>query len=503
MIVSDDVPYLPNRDSQPTWKPDGLQILTPAEIGNLTTEILSELENSQISPQELQKLSTGIQEFRRNWEKAFSRFGNQYSGELTYRNLILNFEETIRLPQLESRNAISTITSMLSTSKSSSRQLSSKQLLLARNKLKAKPQLNRNACYQVVENLELQKSYQRLLTLPKHLQVLQLFTSPSTLEEIQHYLPSEWETTETQIADIVQKLIDLELLKEKFPLPKFTKPIFIVSAPRAGSTLLFETLAQFPDLWTIGDESHEIIEGIPELHPAAQNFSSNRLTQDDVLPHIPTILTERFTRQLQDREARGYLNFPINERLPIIRFLEKTPKNALRIPFLKTVFPEALFIYLYREPRENISSLMEGWRSQRFPSYQFLSGWPYRQWCFLLTPGWESLQEASIVEIAAHQWYTANAYILDDLETLPQKSWHLVNYYDLIQDPKKTISQIAEFAQLRWDKHIEEILSQSLPVARRTLSEPSPDKWRKNEKEIEAVLPGLEPLLTRLKNKIS
>jgi hypothetical protein len=56
---------------------------------------------------------------------------------------------------------------------------------------------------------------------------------------------------------------------------------------------------------------------------------------------------------------------------------------------------------------------------------------------------------------------------------------------------------------LRWDKHIEEILSQSLPVARRTLSEPSPDKWRKNEKEIEAVLPGLEPLLTRLKNKIS
>jgi len=122
MIVSNDVPYLPNRDSQPTWKPDGLQILTPAEIGKLTTEILSELENSQISPQELQKLSTGIQEFRRNWEKAFSRFGNQYSGELTYRNLILNFEETIRLPQLESRNAISTITSMLSTSKSSSRQ---------------------------------------------------------------------------------------------------------------------------------------------------------------------------------------------------------------------------------------------------------------------------------------------------------------------------------------------------------------------------------------------
>ena len=33
--------------------------------------------------------------------------------------------------------------------------------------------------------------------------------------------------------------------------------------------------------------------------------------------------------------------------------LEKTPKNSLRVPFLNAVFPQALFVYLYREPRES------------------------------------------------------------------------------------------------------------------------------------------------------
>src|SRR5690606_36855978 len=36
----------------------------------------------------------------------------------------------------------------------------------------------------------------------------------------------------------------------------FDRPVFIVSPPRSGSTLLFETLAAAPGVFTIGDESH-------------------------------------------------------------------------------------------------------------------------------------------------------------------------------------------------------------------------------------------------------
>ena len=41
--------------------------------------------------------------------------------------------------------------------------------------------------------------------------------------------------------------------------------------------------------------------------------------------------------------------------------LEKTPKNALRLPFLARVFPEARFIYLHRDPRRVLASMMEAW----------------------------------------------------------------------------------------------------------------------------------------------
>ena len=45
-----------------------------------------------------------------------------------------------------------------------------------------------------------------------------------------------------------------------------------------------------------------------------------------------------------------------------LRFLEKTPKNALRVPFFARIFPDARFIFLWRDPRENIASIMQAWR---------------------------------------------------------------------------------------------------------------------------------------------
>src|SRR5690606_811953 len=63
--------------------------------------------------------------------------------------------------------------------------------------------------------------------------------------------------------------------------PLFEQPVFIVSAPRSGSTLLFETLSGAPGVHTIGNESHHLIEGIPALNPMARGYDSNRLLESD------------------------------------------------------------------------------------------------------------------------------------------------------------------------------------------------------------------------------
>ena len=76
--------------------------------------------------------------------------------------------------------------------------------------------------------------------------------------------------------------------------PVFDRPIFIVSTPRSGSSLLFETLAKAPTLFTIGGESHRLMESIPALTPAAQGWASNRVTPRDVPPETVALLRERF-----------------------------------------------------------------------------------------------------------------------------------------------------------------------------------------------------------------
>jgi hypothetical protein len=422
-----DIPFVPENHCQIPLEVYRFEVLTTQEISDLSRNILFEIENAQIPQSEFQNVVHHVEAFRQQWEKTFSRFGHHHAGELAYQDSILYFHEQI-VP------------------------LTRKWLHLGGK--------GKNA-QMVISSM--------------------LLMSPPAPKRINRRLLAKKRLLQTEP----------EQNWEDFQCPEFEKPLFIVSTPRAGSTLLFETLSQFPEVWTIGEESHELIEGIPALHPSAKNYSSNRLTEADALPDISSALRERFARQLQDREGGAYFKLSVKQRPKKVRFIEKTPKNALRIPFIKAVFPDALFIYLYRDPKENISSMMEGWRSRRFIAYRDMPGWPFKEWSFLLTPGWASLQDKPLVEIAAYQWKTTNAYILDDLRALPPSSWYQVRYSDLIQTPKKIISEMSQFAGLHWDQHIEQKLSQSLPVSQMTLSAPSPDKWRKNEKDIATVLPAL------------
>src|SRR5262249_6051022 len=45
--------------------------------------------------------------------------------------------------------------------------------------------------------------------------------------------------------------------------------------------------------------------------------------------------------------------------------------NCLRIPFLRALFPDARFVFLRRDGRATISSLIEGWRAgSRYETYR-------------------------------------------------------------------------------------------------------------------------------------
>jgi len=265
--------------------------------------------------------------------------------------------------------------------------------------------------------------------------------------------------------------------------------VFIVSSPRSGSTLLFETLQRAPGLYTIGGESHQLIESIPALSISAHNLDSNRLLAEHATPDVARTLRERFYAALRDREGRPPPTAPV-------RMLEKTPKNSLRIPFLAKVFPEAHFICLLRDPRQVLSSMLEAWRSGRFRTYPGLPGWPPIQppWSLLLTPGWRGLANKPLPEIVAAQWAACVNVMLDDLARLPADRVSVTRYEALTRSWGPEVSRLCDRVGLDWDGP----LTGPLPFSRYTVSAPSADKWRAHAHEIEPVMGPIQATIERV-----
>ena len=266
----------------------------------------------------------------------------------------------------------------------------------------------------------------------------------------------------------------------------FERPVFIVSPPRSGSTLLFETLAAAPGVTSPGDESHALIEGVEGLAPARRDYDSNRLLAADATPAVADALRQRFLDALRDREGHA-------PGAGAVRMLEKTPKNALRIPFLKALFPDARFIYLHRDPRQVLASMIEGWQSGHFVMYPNLPGWQGLPWSFLLTPGWRELSGRPLADVVAGQWQAATQVLLDDLAGLAPGDWIGVDHDAFLRDPQATARRIADWAGWGWDRE----LGTALPHSRYTLTAPAPGKWKRHAAEIEPRLAAMGDLVPR------
>jgi hypothetical protein len=182
-----------------------------------------------------------------------------------------------------------------------------------------------------------------------------------------------------------------------------------------------------------------------------------------------------------------------------IRLLEKTPENCLRLPFLLALFPDARIIYLTRDGRSNVSSLIEGWRQPHlFPGYRVpvplaIPGYHRDRWAFTLIPGWQELTASPLEEVCAWQWIRCNEAVLDFLVTDGKSMPHLVvRHESLVQQPGDTLRQIADLIEVDWD-HLSHFAS-SLPQIN-VVSAPRREKWRQQNP---AAIARIEPLIASM-----
>jgi LPS sulfotransferase NodH len=266
-------------------------------------------------------------------------------------------------------------------------------------------------------------------------------------------------------------------------------PVIVVSAPRSGSTLLFEQLSSRPGIWTIGGESHGVFRAFPHLQAENAQLDSGCL----LASHADEDTVDAFRRcmafLLRNHNGEPWIAMRPEDRPSNVTLLEKTPRNALNVPFLLQVFPGARFIYLYRDARATIASLVEAWqiglKTGRFVTFRDLPGWDRAAWCFLLPRGWRNLTGKTLFDIAAFQWAACNDKLLDDLEMIDDGRCTAVAYEELTAAPSGTLQRLAEFANV--DDRGSFAGSRPLSLSRTTLSPPHPNKWRRWEQEIEAL----------------
>ncbi|MDR7099353.1 hypothetical protein J2X04_001700 [Lysobacter niabensis] len=252
----------------------------------------------------------------------------------------------------------------------------------------------------------------------------------------------------------------------------------MIAAPRSGSTLLFDLLALADGAWTPDGEAHGPIEGIPGLHPANRGYASHALSEEDAVSATVTTLQAALCVELRDRDGRP----PSVDALRRggLRLVEKTPENALRVSFLARAFPDARFVFLHREGRQNVSSLVEAWHHGGFVNLPMLPGWERGPWCFSLIEGWREHGDDASCDLAAWQWAESNRRALDALELLDDDRWIALDYEELVNVPRAAIQRICAFAELETSAALDAALSRPLPVSATSIGAPSPIKWKRN-----------------------
>jgi hypothetical protein len=269
----------------------------------------------------------------------------------------------------------------------------------------------------------------------------------------------------------------LSALLPAFPAPR--RPILLIGCPRSGTSVLLQAVLESRELRSIQSEGHILWDAYH--HPRDRGWNSDALGAADVL----------------ERE-REYIYCAIRLLVRKRRFIDKTPANCLRIPYLDALFPDAAFVFLRRRAADNVSSLIEGWRARpRFVKYSLperleglgpLNG---NLWSFVLVPGWRELRSASLAEICARQYVACNEAALAARGAIDDSRWIDVAYEDLVRSPADEVSRLFE----RLGLHFTDVVANRAAALGRTLgptaiTAPKRGKWREqNPEEIDRILP--------------
>lgn len=201
------------------------------------------------------------------------------------------------------------------------------------------------------------------------------------------------------------------------------RPVFIFSLPRSGSTLLQRILGSLDDvhtvsepglllplLYTLRDQGVYAEYGHKYASTAIIDFCKNLPGgQDEYL-----LAMRDFVLRLYARSTDTDVKY----------FLDKTPRYHLIIEEIINLFPDAKFIFLWRNPLSIVASIIDTWGKGMWNLYHYRID---------LYNGLSNL-------ISAYRKFHNSSFSL--------------RYEDLIENPEDTIRSLLEYLQVPFDSRL-------------------------------------------------
>lgn len=213
------------------------------------------------------------------------------------------------------------------------------------------------------------------------------------------------------------------------PFPPLRRPVFIIGAPRSGTTFLGRCVAALPEV------SYH-------FEPVATKAAA-RYVHDG-------LWSERRARLFYRCVYRWLLRIHLDGGR---RLAEKTPRNCFLVGFLARAFPGARFLLIVRDGRDAALSLLDKpWlrRDGAETGRREPGGYPYGPWAwFWVEPERRAEFEATTdLHRCAWAWRRYNEAALDGLAALPGSASLELRYEDLVRDPAAGSRRVLDFLEI-------------------------------------------------------
>jgi hypothetical protein len=280
--------------------------------------------------------------------------------------------------------------------------------------------------------------------------------------------------------------------------PKNIPIVMIIGAPRSGTSILGRVLDQHPLLSTWVEPYY-----IWDHH--FRDAPNDVLTAEQATVDVQIWIRKAF---------RQYLKMCRVEKV-----VDKSPRNCLKLPFVRKIFPEASYIFILRDGRDTILSILSQWKRKKeiFIEKGESDQWQnrlyiFRKWLrkrptlkfslqsilfelgpppnwlkkkFLNDIRWEGrfgwgprfqhwqkfIESVPLLEFCSYQWDSCARGILDNISLIPDHQRYILKYEDFIRDPEASITNLFSYLKIELPDGFIDALPQ--------IKSDNSNKWRK------------------------